>query len=277
MSLCGQSASRTGRVRMTADSAPAYPEIERIVAPNPGPMTLDGTNTYVVGTGDRSFVIDPGPADDEHLEAVRAATTRHGAPVGVLLTHSHSDHAAGAETLSFPLLWGQLGSGDESRWTAPPPAPSSVPDQIGPFRLLLTPGHATDHVCFAYARVCFCGDLILGEGFSIVPPAEFGGSLLDYMESLRSVAELDLDLLCPGHGPWITDPTLKVAEYREHRLERERRLVAALESGERSRARLLDRVWDDVPEQMRSAAAFAMQAHLEKLEAEGRLPRSLHD
>ena len=97
------------------------------------------------------------------------------------------------------------------------------------------------------------------------------------MHSLRSVANLDVDLLCPGHGPWITDPAAKVAEYAEHRLDRERRLLSALEEGGRSRSRLLDEVWDDVPEPLRPAAAFAMQAHLEKLEAEGRLPGPLHD
>ena len=102
-----------------------------------------------------------------------------------------------------------------------------------------------------------------------------GGSLVAYLESLRRVAELDLELICPGHGPWITDPAAKVAEYIEHRLDRERKLVDALESGERSRAALLDAAWDDVPAELRPAAAQVMQAHLEKLEAEGRLPGDL--
>ena len=143
--------------------------------------------------------------------------------------------------------------------------------EIGPFTVVPTPGHAADHVCFVLGDVCFCGDLILGTGSSIVPPAGGGGSLADYMRSLEAVGALGAGLLAPGHGPWITDPAAKVAEYTEHRLARERALVAALDAGERSRARLLDAAWADVPEPMRPAAAIAMQAHLEKLAAEGRL------
>jgi glyoxylase-like metal-dependent hydrolase (beta-lactamase superfamily II) len=258
------------------DAAPRNKQVLRLVAPNPGPMSLEGTNTYIVGR-DPAFVIDPGPADSDHLDAIRSTAQRLGGIGGVLLTHSHRDHSDGAARLGAPVLWGEVGMGDESSWAEPAPSPGRVPDRIGPFRLVPTPGHAADHVCFVAERVCFCGDLILGRGSSIVPPAALGGSLVDYMHSLRSVAELDVDLLCPGHGPWITDPAAKVAEYAEHRLDRERRLVSALEEGERSRGRLLDEVWDDVPEPLRPAAAFAMQAHLEKLEAEGRLPDSLHD
>ena len=98
-----------------------------------------------------------------------------------------------------------------------------------------------------------------------------GGSLADYMESLEKLAALDLDLLAPGHGPLIDDPQAKIADYIEHRLMRERLLVEALGSGERSREKLLDAAWFDVPDAMRPAAAFAMQAHLEKLADEGRL------
>ena len=101
------------------------------------------------------------------------------------------------------------------------------------------------------------------------PPAVAGGSLADYMRSLDRIERLQPTLLCPGHGPWITEPAAKIAEYREHRLERERKLVAALETGERSRAALLEAGWSDVAESMKPAAALAMQAHLEKLAGEG--------
>jgi glyoxylase-like metal-dependent hydrolase (beta-lactamase superfamily II) len=236
------------------ETAPARPDIARIVAPNPGPMTLAGTNTYVVGS-DPAFVIDPGPADAGHLEAVAAEAERRGGLGGILLTHSHGDHAAGAGGLDAAVMWGN-GATDP-----------------GPFAVLPTPGHAQDHVCFLLDRACFTGDLILGEGSSIVPPD--GGSLAASLESLRSLEGLELELLCPGHGPFVTDPRAKVTEYLEHRLERERKLVAALEAGERSRTRLLDVAWRDVPAQLRGAAALAMQAHLEKLDAEGRLPPDL--
>jgi glyoxylase-like metal-dependent hydrolase (beta-lactamase superfamily II) len=97
------------------------------------------------------------------------------------------------------------------------------------------------------------------------------------MRSLESLREMDLELLLPGHGPLVHDPAAKIAEYIEHRLDRERKLLAALESGERSRAHLLDEAWDDVPPELRGVAAQVMQAHLEKLEAEGRLPQDLSE
>ncbi|HEX6116864.1 MAG TPA: MBL fold metallo-hydrolase [Solirubrobacterales bacterium] len=233
-----------------SDRAPGHPEIERVVAPNPGPMTLEGTNTFIVERGGRAYVIDPGPADDGHLAKVRAAAEARGGIAGVLLTHSHGDHAEGAGPLGEPVLW-----------------PGGDPY---PFEAVPTPGHSDDHVVFRFGEVVFCGDLVLGEGSTFVPPD--GGSLVAYLESLERLRDLDADLLCPGHGPWITDPRGKVDEYIEHKLDRERKLVAALESGERSRARLLDAAWDDVPLELRGAAAIVMQAHLEKLGAEGRLP-----
>jgi glyoxylase-like metal-dependent hydrolase (beta-lactamase superfamily II) len=233
-----------------SDTAPGHPEIVRIVAPNPGPMTLGGTNSYVVGA-DPAYVIDPGPEDEGHVAALRAEADRRGGLGGILLTHSHADHSAAAPMLGAPVL------------------------EAGPFEVVPTPGHAEDHVCFVRDRVCFTGDLILGEGSTFVPPD--GGSLAAYLDSLRRVAELDVELFCPGHGPYVTDPAAKVREYIDHRLDRERKLLEALERGERSRARLLDAAWDDVPDEMRPAAAVVMQAHLEKLDAEGRLPDDLLD
>ena len=232
--------------------APGHPEIVRVVAPNPGPMTLEGTNTYLYGSGP-CVVIDPGPDDAGHLEAVRRAAEGVGGIGLVLLTHSHGDHAAGAERLGAEVVL--PGDGEEH----------------GGLRALATPGHAADHVCFLTAdRVCFSGDLVLGEGSTFVPPD--GGSLAAYMDSLRLLQSEPIELICPGHGPWVTDPTAKLAEYARHREMREDRLLAALERGERSKAALLAEAWSDVPEQLRPAAALVMEAHLQKLEAEGRLP-----
>jgi glyoxylase-like metal-dependent hydrolase (beta-lactamase superfamily II) len=249
---------------LDATEAPGHPEISRIVAPNPGPMTLAGTNTYIYGA-DPCVVIDPGPDDAGHLDAVLGAANERGGAGAVLLTHSHGDHAAGAEALASAV-----GAGAERPSVILP----GDGEEHGGLRAVATPGHAADHVCFLTAdRVCFSGDLVLGEGSTFVPPD--GGSLTAYMESLRRLQAEPIELICPGHGPWIDDPAAKLAEYVEHREMRERRLVAALERGERSREALLAEVWDDVPDEVRPAAALVMDAHLEKLSSEGRLPSGL--
>ena len=235
-------------------------------------MTLTGTNTYVVGR-EPAWVIDPGPEDAAHLDAVRLEGEARGGIAGVLLTHSHADHSAGVDRLGAPLLWGAVGSMDEMHW-GPDPDRRPADEAPADFEVIPTPGHAADHACFVWRDVCFCGDLILGEGSTIVPPAAFGGSVADYLASLERVRETDATLFAPGHGEWITDPRSKIDGYVAHRTERERNLLAALESGERSRAALLDAAWADVPDVLRGAAAMAMQAHLEKLEAEGRFEQA---
>lgn len=226
-----------------------------LVAPNPGPMTLEGTNTYLYGS-DPCVVIDPGTEDAGHLDAIRAAAAERGGIGAVLITHSHIDHISGADQLGAPVVLAEDG------------------EEHGGLRALATPGHAADHVVYLSADgVCFCGDLVLGLGSTIVPPG--GNSLAAFMDSLALLQAADLSLMCPGHGPWITDPEAKLAEYVEHRMMRERRLIVVLEQGERSRAALLAAVWDDVPVELIPMAAMAMEAHLEKLEADGRLPFDL--
>jgi glyoxylase-like metal-dependent hydrolase (beta-lactamase superfamily II) len=218
----------------------------RVRAANPSPLTLDGTNTYVVG----SWVVDPGPADSVHLDAVRRAAD--GSIEGVVLTHSHADHAEGAELLGAPVVL--------------PPDRA----RIGPFTALATPGHSADSVCLLMGRACFTGDTVLGEGSVFIAPGE--GSLSAYLDSLRRLRELDLEVLCPGHGPYVRDPATKLDEYIAHRLDRERRLLEALDAGLRTRDELLDAAWPDAPAELRPAAALTLAAHLEKLSEEGRLP-----
>jgi len=235
--------------------APGHPEVLRIVAPNPGPMTLEGTNAYLYGA-DPCVVIDPGSEDPAHLDAIRAAAAERGGIGLVLLTHSHGDHTAGADRLGAEVVL--PGDGETH----------------GGLRALATPGHAADHVCFlSEDGVCFSGDLVLGLGSTIVPPGD--GSLAAFMASLRRLQDEEIELIAPGHGPWVTEPAAKLAEYVEHRQMRERRLVAALERGERSRAALLAAAWDDIPLELLPMAAMAMESHLEKLEGEGRLPGGL--
>ena len=151
--------------------------VVRVRANNPSPMTLDGTNTYVVGR----WVVDPGPADPEHLAAVRGATG--GDLEGAVLTHGHADHADGAEELGVPVL--RPGEGERA----------------GPFEALATPGHSPDSVCLLRGGTCFTGDTVLGEGSVFIAPGE--GSLSAYLASLRRLLKLDLEVLCPGHGPYV--------------------------------------------------------------------------
>jgi len=229
------------------DQAP--PGVLRVRAPNPSPLTLDGTNTYVVGR----WVVDPGPDDPAHLAAVQAAAAD--GLEGVVLTHSHADHAGGAERLGVPVL--RPGEGEE----------------VGPMTVVATPGHSPDSVCLLAGGICFTGDTVLGSGSVFIAPGE--GSLSAYLDSLRRLRGLEPDVLCPGHGPYVWDPAAKLDEYIAHRLERERRLVAALAAGLRTRDDLLDAAWSDAPAALRDFAALSLASHLEKLAEEGRLPEGV--
>ena len=220
--------------------------VVRVRAANPSPLTLDGTNSYIVD----GWIVDPGPSDPAHLQAIREAAGER--IEGVVLTHSHSDHSEGAEELGAPVT---LPVGGE---------------EVGPFRALATPGHSADSVCLLAGRMLFTGDTVLGTGSVFIPPGE--GSLSAYLDSLRRLQELDLQVICPGHGPYVWDPQAKLDEYLSHRLDRERSLLEAIDSGLRSRDELLDAVWSDAPAELRPAAALTLAAHLEKLAAEGHLP-----
>jgi glyoxylase-like metal-dependent hydrolase (beta-lactamase superfamily II) len=221
--------------------------VVRVRADNPSALTLDGTNTYVVG----SWVVDPGPADERHREAVRAAAPEGIA--GVVLTHGHADHAEGADELGAPVHRPREG------------------ERAGPFQAFATPGHSSDSVCLVWGEgVCFTGDTVLGSGSVFIAPGE--GSLSAYLESLRRLRSLELSVLCPGHGPYVGDPAAKLDEYIAHRLERERRLVDALDAGLRTRDELLDSAWSDAPPELRYFAGLSLASHLEKLAEEGRLP-----
>jgi glyoxylase-like metal-dependent hydrolase (beta-lactamase superfamily II) len=229
--------------------------VVRVRAKNPSALTLDGTNTYVT----RRWVVDPGPLMGDHVEAVLAAAVE--GIEGIVLTHDHADHAQAAPELARR-------AGD---------VPVVLPkdgESVGPFEVVATPGHSADHVSLLLGRVCFCGDTVLGEGSVFISPGE--GSLAAYLDSLRRLRELDLDTICPGHGPFVNDPGAKLDEYISHRLERERKIVAALDAGARTRDEILDRAWDDVDVDavpfLRDAAGATLQAHLEKLRDEGRLP-----
>jgi glyoxylase-like metal-dependent hydrolase (beta-lactamase superfamily II) len=244
---------------------------------NPGLLTLSGSNAWVVGAP--AWLVDPGPADEGHLERLDFVIRLRGGLEGVVLTHRHLDHAEGAPVLAerygVPVLAGREGA-DPEGFSEPAATGLAVErqlvegDAVGPFTVIETPGHSADHVSYLAGDALFCGDTVLGEGSVFIPPG--GGSLVRYLESLERLRELELQAICPGHGPVVWEPREKLTEYIEHRLDRERRLVAALEKGIREREALLDEVWDDAPEALRPAAALTLETHLDKLEQEGRLP-----
>jgi glyoxylase-like metal-dependent hydrolase (beta-lactamase superfamily II) len=242
---------------LTMDRGDQMPEgVIRVRADNPSALTLEGTNTYLVD----GWVIDPGPPDDEaHVEAVLAAAG--GRLNGIAITHAHADHDGAAPALA------------ERAGGVPVVRPSDG-DEVGPLLAIATPGHTADHVSFVLdRRVAFTGDAVAGRGSVFI--AADGGGLGPYLDGLRRLRELDLEALCPGHGPVVHDPRAKLDEYIDHRLERERKLVAALDQGLREPDDLLDAAWDDVDwslsPYLRWAAGQTLEAHLQKLRAEGRV------
>lgn len=240
--------------------------LQVITAPNPSPFTLEGTNTYLLGRG-QVAVIDPGPEDPGHVAAVLDHVRRSGGDIAlILVTHLHRDHAGALSALAAatgaPV--GRWHGGDR------PLADGDVLT-LGELRLrvLHTPGHAPDHVVFHWeqARVLFSGDLVLGRGTVMVAPPS--GSMDDYMRSLERVAELDLAVIAPGHGPAIRDPAAWVRGYLEHRREREHQILELLAGSPRTPAQLVDLLYTSLDPRLRRAAEATVEAHLLRLARRG--------
>jgi glyoxylase-like metal-dependent hydrolase (beta-lactamase superfamily II) len=251
---------------MTRIKLPPY-DIVAIRAPNPGPFTLSGTNSWLVGR-DPGWLIDPGPSLDAHLQALVDEAGARGGLGGIALTHDHPDHAQALREIRerFPqaAIAGARGEVD---------LVLSDGSVFGPLVAVAIPGHAPDHFGFLFDDVLFTGDAILGEGSSLITP--YPGALRSYLEALEALRRRKLALLAPGHGPPVRDVQGKLEEYISHRLDRERRLLAALGTGRRAVNQLLDDVWNDAPAALRPAATATLAAHLDKLAEEGRLPRDV--
>jgi glyoxylase-like metal-dependent hydrolase (beta-lactamase superfamily II) len=238
--------------------------IERILAPNPGPFTGPGTNTYLLISGDEALIIDPGPLDSRHEEAVHSAV--HGLqPVGVLATHTHEDHAPLANPLAAELKAPVYGFA---------PGPGFKPDSLladqdsvrygtDELQAVHTPGHSPDHLCYLAGRDLFTGDHIMG-GSSVVVE-----DMSAYMDSLRRLQAIPLDRLYPGHGLVMDDPAGIVQGYIEHRLERERQVVAALETGAGTVMEIVQALYSDVDPALHPLAAMSVGAHVDKLVEDG--------
>ena len=206
----------------------------------------------------------PGPNLDDHVAALIAELEQRGGLGGIALTHQHADHteAVAAIRVRFPDAPLAAAAGD-------PDVPLSEGGAFGPFEVVATPGHATDHLAYITSDggVALTGDAVLGEGSVFVAPDP--GALAAYLDALARLRERPLTVLLPGHGPPVFDARAKIEEYISHRLDRENRLIQALDAGKRTTNDLLDEVWADVPAGLRPAAAVTLAAHLDKLSDEG--------
>ncbi len=245
---------------------PVLPGISRIVAPNPGPMTYHGTNTWLIEEEGGLTVLDPGPDDAVHVAAILAAAPRIGR---ILLTHAHRDHigalaalraASGAPVFAFA-------------GAAAPDHPLAEADAVGAWRVLHTPGHAADHLCFARADgVVFSGDHVMGWSTSVVGPPQ--GDMAAYMAGLARLLDRDDQVFLCGHGPLIaaprTPPGAHVAALLAHRQQREAMVLAALAAGAATPREIVGVVYAGLAPRLVAAAERNVAAHLAKLEAEGR-------
>jgi glyoxylase-like metal-dependent hydrolase (beta-lactamase superfamily II) len=242
----------------------------RVLAPNPGPFTLEGTNTWVVGARP-SVVIDPGPDDAGHILAV----LEEAEPVAaVLVTHRHPDHAPGARRLAeasgAPVHAFRPEDGERQL------APGGVVEAGDVhLRAIHTPGHTPDHLCFFVEgeRLLFTGDTVLGRGTSVIDPPE--GDMASYLRSLQVLRDLEPATIYPGHGPVVFTPRGKLEYYLRHRAEREEQIMSALTGRPRRAEDMVPDIYGtEVSEEMHFAAARSLLAHLLKLEREGRVVRT---
>lgn len=248
-----------------------------VLAPNPSPMTLDGTNTYLLGTPGSGgvIVVDPGPDLPQHREAVDDAVRRQDAAVAaVVFTHHHADHA---QAVGWATEWGVEAYAFTPRLIDGSVTPlgdsGSVTGGGVTLEAVHTPGHASDHLCLRVAQTgaVLTGDHVLGRGTTVVAWPD--GDMAAYMASLHRLASLDARVLYPGHGPVLDDPAGSVRQYIAHRAEREQQIVAALNAGDTTPAAVVARVYADVDVALHPAAERSVRAHLDKLLAEEKIVR----
>ena len=248
------------------------PLVQVVIAPNGGPMTGPGTNTYVVGRGP-AWCIDPAVTDAAYVDAVAHAA---GDVAGLLITHRHPDHVGGARALV-------------ARTEAPVYAFDDRPLEGLPvrsirdgeileiddlsLRVLHAPGHTPDHLCFLLEaeRALFAGDNVMGEGTPVIDPPE--GHMRTYLDTIRRLSELDLDRIYPGHFRALERPREVLQELLEHRAERERAIVRVLQDDAGELSDIVRRAYSDTPSDLHDLAARSALAHLEMLEEDDKVVR----
>ncbi|TBX99156.1 MBL fold metallo-hydrolase [Rhizobium laguerreae] len=271
-------------------AVPVAPGVERITAENPGPFTFFGTNSYIVGSSSVA-VIDPGPEDEAHYQALMAALGGR-AVTHIFVSHTHRDHsplarrlqaATGAVTVgqgphrpARPLRAGEINPFSESSDL------SFVPDiAIGDgetisgdgwsLSAVLTPGHTANHAAFALEgpEILFSGDHVMAWSTTTVAPPD--GSMADYMESLDRLIAREDGLLLPGHGGPVTEPASFLPALKAHRLKREQAVLARIRAGDRGIAEMVKAIYRDTDPKLHGAAALSVLAHIEDLLERGEI------
>ncbi|MEX2446243.1 MAG: MBL fold metallo-hydrolase [Dehalococcoidia bacterium] len=254
------------------------PGLRRIVAPNAGPFTFRGTNTYVIGTGEVA-VVDPGPEDEGHLrallEALEGETVTH-----ILITHTHRDHSPGAAALK--LATGAPTHGFGPHMTAGSGDEEFRPDKVlddgavvtgrgWAVQALHTPGHCANHLAYAMLGTdgLLSGDHVMAWSTTVVKPPD--GDMTDYMASLRRLRGRPEGVFWPGHGPGLRDPRGYVDALAKHREERDRQILECLAEGPKAVPAIVEQVYPGLDAKLLPAAAQTAHAHLLHLMRHGRV------
>ncbi|MEM7692969.1 MAG: MBL fold metallo-hydrolase [Pseudomonadota bacterium] len=267
-------------------AVPVAPGVVRVTAPNPGPFTGAGTNSYIIGDA-RPMVLDPGPDDPAHHRALLAAIA--GRPVShILISHTHRDHVDGLPALAAALDAPTVGEGPhrEARplcegETNPflyaadlkfrPDIVVGDGDTVGNGEVALTafatPGHTANHLAFGFGDLCFSGDHVMGWSTTVIAPPD--GAMRPYLASLDRLLAVKHTRYFPGHGQAIEDPHAAVTAMRGHRLMRERAIRERVAEGDRTVAAIVDRLYVGLDPRLKGAAGLSVLAHLEKLAEDG--------